>query len=149
MIDKIQRETEFRMRNQLNKIKELLKENPSIRNTYIALGASVVVLLVVILILVLSPSGDNVKVAEVRVTDSGFVPSQLNIETGTKVVWTNDSDKIHQIATNPNPSEDNLPRLESEILNKGQTYEYTFDDGGNFGYHDKIMPVTNGVIEVQ
>lgn len=138
------------MRGQLNKIKNLLRKNLVIRNTFIVLGALSAILLVVILVLILSPSKEEAtKVAEIRITDDGFVPSQLNIEPGTKVVWTNDSKKIHQIAANPHPNRDDLPGLKSEILNNGQIYEYTFDDSGNFGYHDEIEPTTNGIVEVQ
>ena len=68
------------MRGQLNEIKNLLRKNPVIRNAFIALGALSAILLVVILVLILSPSKEEAtKVAEIRITHDGFVPSQLSI----------------------------------------------------------------------
>lgn len=90
--------------------------------------------------------GTFVKVAQVNITANGFEPATLLIQPGTKIVWTNSDDELHQVSANPHPTGDELPGLKSEILNEGQTYEFTADQNGEFGYHDYQNPTKNGTL---
>ena len=87
--------------------------------------------------------------ASVLITPAGFVPASLTIMQGTKVTWTNQDDKLHQVAANPHPAGTDLPGLRSEILNRTQTYTYTANKTGSFGYHDQLNPSVNGTIDVK
>jgi plastocyanin len=89
------------------------------------------------------------RVAIVRITKNGFIPATLSVSKGTKVVWTNSDTNLHQVASNPYPKDNILPSLKSEILNNAQTYEYTANTPGTFGYHDQLTPTTNGTLVVQ
>lgn len=91
----------------------------------------------------------KVQVAEVRITKSGFKPSTLVVQEGTKIIWTNSDNARHQVVANPYPSGDDLPGLRSEILNNTQTYTYLTDKAGSFGYHDQLKPTVNGTIVIQ
>ena len=94
-------------------------------------------------------SAKGSRVAEVRITSKGFEPATLVVKSGTKITWTNDDKKPHQVVSNPYPKGGDLPNLRSEILNDDQTYTYTADKLGDFGYHDQLRPTINGTITIQ
>jgi plastocyanin len=89
------------------------------------------------------------RVAVVHITQNGFEPATITVTPGTKVIWTSTDDSLHQVASNPYPKDDGLPGLKSEILNNSQSYEYTANKTGTFGYHDNQQPVLNGTLVVQ
>lgn len=90
-----------------------------------------------------------IKVAQVRITSSGFEPSTVVVDKGSRVVWVNADNKLHQVASNPYPKDNGLAGLKSEILNNNQTYQYTANKTGTFGYHDEMQPTVNGTLEVK
>jgi plastocyanin len=138
------------MKEQFKEIKNLFKENPAIRNSYIALVVLVLALSATILALVSMQDEEHIeRVAEIRITSEGFIPSNLSLEPNTRVIWRNASDDLHQVVSNPHASHDSLPALKSELLNNDQTYEYTFEEKGLFNYHDEMKPTANGVIKVE
>lgn len=89
------------------------------------------------------------RIAVVRITDDGFEPSTLSVKQGTRIIWTNADSGLHQIAANPYPKGTDLKGLKSEILNNAQTYTYTADTVGSFGYHDQLKPTINGTLVVK
>ncbi len=94
-------------------------------------------------------TSDPTSITEVKISKDGFEPSSISVKKGTVIIWTNIDEAPHQVASNPYPGNQDLPRLKSEILNNQQTYQFKTDEIGNFGYHDQIKPTTNGNIEVK
>lgn len=93
----------------------------------------------------------EVVVAEVQITDQGFVPQTLKVKPGTTVVWTNkEDDTPHRVASNPHPEHTGTPGLDSQenIAPKG-TYSYVFDKPGTYEYHDHLNPTRNGTVVVE
>ena len=64
-----------------------------------------------------------------------FNPANIVVSKGTKVTWTNRDDVIHFVNTDPHPSHNVLPALNSQPINKGESYSFTFNDTGEWGYH--------------
>lgn len=129
------------------KLKNILSKKP-----YLALAILLTAIVAVSAILLLNMRSDQesaIRTANISITKKGFEPSTIAVESGTKIIWTNKDKKLHQVASNPYPDNDDLPGLKSEILNKDQSYEYIADQTGTFGYHDEIKPTINGVIEVK
>lgn len=130
---------------------------PKTKNTqrlYALLSLAAFVILIVAVSLAINHYKNNQaskapRVAEVRITQAGFEPSTLTVKRGTKVVWTNTDDALHQVAANPYPTGKDLPSLKSEILNNAQTYSYIADKTGSFGYHDQIKPTINGTLVIE
>ncbi len=87
--------------------------------------------------------------ATVSITSAGFEPASLTIKKGTEITWTNDDTSPHQLQANPHPTGKSLPGLTSEILNNKQTYRYTVNKAGSFGYHDHLNPAINGNLNVK
>lgn len=123
------------------------------KRIYALLAVIVVIALgIVIFKATSSDKGDTAKttsVAVVHITKSGFEPATISVAPGTKVIWINTDDSLHQVASNPYPKDDGLRGLKSEILNKAQSYEYTAQETGTFGYHDDQHPTINGTLIVQ
>ena len=64
-----------------------------------------------------------------------FNPANIVVSKGTKVTWTNRDDVIHFVNTDPHPSHNVLPTLNSQPINKGESYSFTVNDTGEWGYH--------------
>ncbi len=64
-----------------------------------------------------------------------FEPARVIIAQGTTVTWSNKEDPEHFVNTDPHPSHNALPELNSRGLLNGETYSFTFDQPGEWGYH--------------
>ena len=81
-------------------------------------------------------------VATVEITGSGFVPQTIRVKKGESIQWVNADTKPHQVVSDPYPSGDTLPDLNSsEPLTEGESYTRTFDQTGTFTYHDQLNPL--------
>ena len=149
----------IQIKPQIDKLRTYARTKPKQAIPLIAGTALIALLLLSTLIAVVMQKDDTkptqpVAVAEQRtavvsITKDGFLPATINVQKGTKITWTNNDDKPHQLQANPHPTGESLPGLKSEIINNKQTYEYTADTAGTFGYHDQLNPTTNGTIQVQ
>lgn len=85
--------------------------------------------------------------AQVIITDSNLTPSTIKIKAGQSVVWTNQDDTSHLIA-----SEDkSLEGFTSDNhLQQGESFSYVFDKTGTYNYYDTLNPlVLKGEIVVE
>jgi plastocyanin len=97
-----------------------------------------------------STSANRPLVAKVELSASGFSPATLSVKKGTMVEWqSTDSGEVHIVASNPYPSDNELPALKSKQFGQGVTYSYKFDQTGTFNYHDDLHPTLNGTVVVE
>ena len=89
------------------------------------------------------------KTVSVNISNFSFAPVVINLKVGDTVTWTNNDAAPHQIASNPHPTHTDLPGLLSGVLSNGQSYSYTFDKAGTWGYHCHIHPSMTGTVVVQ
>lgn len=89
--------------------------------------------------------------AQVEITSAHLSPVTLKIKAGQSVMWVNQDNEPHQIASDPYPSEDSLADLNSmEPLATGESYTYTFEQPGTYTYHDHLHPLAlKGTIVVE
>jgi len=89
--------------------------------------------------------------AVITINEDSFSPATLMIHPGTEVVWHNDDQNPHLIESDPFPSHSDVPGLDSQTgISSNDTYQYTFNQKGTFGYHDKLNPTEyHGTIIVQ
>ena len=95
---------------------------------------------------------DSEAVSEVTIliTDTGFAPSSVTVEIGTRVTFLNDGQALHWPASNVHPAHELLPGFDaSQGLNTGESYSFTFDEVGTWGYHDHLFPNLEGEIVVE
>lgn len=108
----------------------------------------------------------NEAVAYVVYTNAGFEPSTLSVASGTTVLWTNDSDKLLWVASNPHPSHTNLPGFDEGGIegtpdvvggvipvayahSRASIYRYTFLEAGSWAYHNHLVPTDRGIVVVE
>lgn len=84
----------------------------------------------------------------VTMENFAFNPSSITVKKGTTVTWTNKDSVAHQVSSDPYPSHTDLPGLFSNSLSQNQTYSFTFDKIGVFGYHCQIHPSMKGTVTV-
>ncbi len=76
----------------------------------------------------------------VEIIGSAFNPSELNVVNGTTVKWKNLDSARHSI---------NVDNFSSPLLNKRETWKYTFNKKGTFEYNCSVHPWMHGRIIVE
>lgn len=79
----------------------------------------------------------------VMIQSFAFSPNNLTIKKGTTVTWTNNDEVQHTVT-----ADDNSSGLDSKLLAKGESYQFTFDEVGSFGYHCKPHPQMTAIVTV-
>ncbi len=87
-----------------------------------------------------------VTAVEVDLTDQGFSPATVTIKKGQTVHFVNKSSNQMWIASNPHPVHTDYPGFDE--LKTADTYDFTFDKVGTWGYHDHLSPSTMGTVVV-
>ncbi|MEA2512909.1 MAG: hypothetical protein QOJ59_2396 [Thermomicrobiales bacterium] len=80
----------------------------------------------------------------VKIYDFGFDPPTLTIEVGTTVTWTN-SGAVQHTTVSFNKGK---KTWDSDIMEAGDTYSFTFDRPGTFDYLCGLHPNMKAVIKV-
>lgn len=81
----------------------------------------------------------------VDIKDIKFVPHDVTVPVGGKIVWTNSDSVAHNVTKEDGPGAD----FESDTLNEGDTFEQTFDEAGEIEYVCTIHPGQDGTIKVE
>ncbi len=76
----------------------------------------------------------------VTIQNFAFNPGTLTVKQGTKVTWTNQDSATHKIKSDT---------FNSENLNQGDKFEFTFDTKGSFDYSCSIHPSMTGKVVVE
>jgi plastocyanin len=102
---------------------------------------AVIVLVASMLLLLLPKAGAGRVDAQVNISSSGLTPATVQIKAGTVVTWTNDDANAHQVAANPYPKNDSIPKFDSHVvLQHGDTLSFKFETAGKYTYHDERQP---------
>lgn len=72
-----------------------------------------------------------------------FVPSELTINSGDSVTWTNRDRYAHT------PIADDVVFVSRPLNTEGENFTFTFEKAGTHNYHCRIHPTETGVIMVQ
>ncbi|MBI2630201.1 cupredoxin family copper-binding protein [Candidatus Pacearchaeota archaeon] len=79
----------------------------------------------------------------VEIKESSFNPSEITINKGETITWTNYDSAPHTITSDSNKA------LDSPTLNQGETFSYTFETSGNYNYHCSFHSSMKGKIIVR
>lgn len=94
----------------------------------------------------------------VTYTDSGFSPRTLAVPKGGTVIFKNSASDDMRVASNPHPIHNDYPVAGGCIssafdsckgIAPGQSWSFTFDIRGSWGYHNHLDPGEGGTIVVQ
>lgn len=102
--------------------------------------------------------------ATITYTDDGYVPEDVTIAQGGTVTFVNESSRDMWPASNQHPTHTIYPGSSIQKCNteeaegifdacdglsEGATYSFTFDEVGDWKYHDHLRPREGGTISVQ
>ncbi len=79
----------------------------------------------------------------VDITQAGFTPNKVTVDFGDTVTWTNKDAGSHQVLA------DQMAFPTSPVLAANQTYSYTFQRSGSFGYRDALNTKRRGTVTVR
>jgi plastocyanin len=89
-----------------------------------------------------TPTSQATSTDKVTISNLAFSPANITVKKGTKVTWTNNDTVPHTVTadsgTGPN----------SQTLNTGDTYSFTYDSAGTFAYHCSIHHSMSGTVTV-
>ncbi|MGB1524313.1 MAG: cupredoxin domain-containing protein, partial [Nitrosopumilus sp.] len=77
-----------------------------------------------------------------------YDPETINISVGTPIQWVNEDPAMHT-ATSGSPDNGADGVFDSQILNIGDTYEFTFSEAGSFDYYCILHPWMIGTVNVE
>ena len=84
--------------------------------------------------------------ATVHMTDEGYSPRVLEIEQGQTVEFVNDSSRDYWPASDPHPIHTGYPGFDAgKTILPGESWDFTFNRAGRFGYHNHLAPETHAV----
>jgi plastocyanin len=95
-------------------------------------------------------SESNGEVVRVVLTETGYEPSDLVIERGTTVEFSTTAGRPHWPASNLHPSHTEYSEFDPlQPVEPDQTWSFTFNDVGEWGFHDHLRSYFSGKITVQ
>jgi plastocyanin len=93
-----------------------------------------------------SPSTSQIqskeKNASIAIENFAFNSSNLTVTKGTTITWVNYDSAPHTVTS------DTGTMLNSKPIQKGESFEFTFNQSGTFTYHCAIHPMMKGSITV-
>lgn len=89
-------------------------------------------------------SSEAVQTTTVGIKDYAYVPAKIQVKKGTAVTWTNQDSIRHDVM----PDQESDSFKASELLGKGETYTFTFNEIGTYTYHCSPHPYMKGTVEV-
>jgi plastocyanin len=81
------------------------------------------------------------KMWKVAIEDFQFDPADVAIQPGDTIMWVNDGNTPHTVTSADG-------QFDSEVLNPGQSFMFTFPEAGTFNYHCEIHPFMTGSVSV-
>jgi plastocyanin len=90
---------------------------------------------------IVAVSGCTSQSSSVTIQNMAFTPSTLHIPGGTTVTWINKDNIAHEVVSDTG-------LFDSGILASGDSFNYTFNQQGDYAYHCSIHPSMVGIIIV-
>lgn len=82
--------------------------------------------------------------SNVEIKDSAYSPASITVKKGTTITWTNKDAMRHDIS----PDTETDAFKASELLDKDETYSFTFNTVGTYTYHCTPHPFMKGTVIV-
>lgn len=77
----------------------------------------------------------------ILINNFAFEPQELGVKAGTEVTWENNQNVAHTLVSSG--------LFESGVLNKGETFSFTFNIIGEYDYYCGIHPSMTGTVIVK
>jgi plastocyanin len=80
--------------------------------------------------------------------DKAYSPNPAEIKAGETVTWTNDDSQIHTANSGTVGAEDSGKVFDSSILSPKATFDFKFDQAGEYDYYCTLHPQMVGKVVV-
>lgn len=81
-------------------------------------------------------------------TNECYIPYEVTVGVGGKVIWNNDDTAAHTVTSGtPSPGPDGI--FDSSLFMSAASYEFTFDETGEYDYYCMVHPWMTGKVIVQ
>jgi plastocyanin len=90
-----------------------------------------------------SGTDQEISGGSITMTNMLFTPSQITVQKGAAVTWTNSDTVVHTVVADLGNGPD------SGDIAPGSSYSYTFTDTGSYQYHCSLHPSMRGTIVVK
>lgn len=105
-------------------------------------------------------SEDDTKTVIVSYTDQGFSPKSIAINEGDTVTWVNESSRGMWVASDIHPTHNEYPEESASdcsgssfdacgAFSPGENWSFTFNEVGEWGYHDDLNLSRTGIVVVK
>lgn len=85
----------------------------------------------------------------VSLNDTGYEPQTLNIKSGGKVEWLNNTRQTGNVSSAVHPTHEEYPPLNLGNFEPGEKVSLIFSEPGTYRYHDHLNPSTFGTVVVE
>ena len=92
-----------------------------------------------------APQGTSVPGCEA--TDECFIPSEVTINPGDQVTWSNDDSAAHTV-TAGSAADGPSGVFDSSLFMAGTTFSFQFDEEGDYPYFCMVHPWMQGIVHV-
>lgn len=89
-----------------------------------------------------SEAGESDDIVGVRMVDIEFVPQEVSVDVGQRIIWTNNEAVPHNVTAREGAD------FASDTLQEGDTFDYTPTEAGTIDYVCTIHPRQTGRITV-
>ena len=80
--------------------------------------------------------------------DKAYSPNPAELKVGESVTWTNDDSQIHTATSGAVGAEDSGKVFDSGILSPKATFDFKFDQAGEYDYYCTLHPQMLGKVSV-
>jgi len=91
----------------------------------------------------------NNQVANVILGDSGFVPKDIIVKAGARVIWVNKSGKAATVSSDDHPTHRLYPFLNLGEFADGSSVQVVVEKAGKYSYHNHFNASETGTITAQ
>lgn len=93
-----------------------------------------------------APDGNKVTVV---FQNGAFTPAVVNVKVGDTVTWVNKHISAIRVVSNPHPFHTSYPALDSDTVDPGSSYSFTFKEKVTVNYHNHFNPGVTGQVVVE
>lgn len=85
-------------------------------------------------------TGAGSQIVNVEIKNYKYIPQNVTVKIGQTVMWTNNDTVLHDVVGSG---------IESDYLQKGEKFTYTFEEKGSYQYICSIHPWMEGEVIVE
>lgn len=125
----------------------------------IAVGAIIIVILLGLLFFLPTQKKSSTPASQITndsnsvtvvMNEDGFSETEVTIKQGQTIIWQNNDQDFRWPASNVHPSHEVYPEFDpKEPIPPGESWSFTFDEAGEWQFHDHLKPYFTGTITVE